>query len=161
VLNSLKIGELASTYMRLAQIVTRSGKMGEKINMIEIVKPNDAEHIAEREKRIKREKARLKRIIRDVDEERKKTAEPIIENLAFIRIQCEDLRTHILQFGVVEEYQNGQHQWGKKESSEFKVYNQLIKNYVSLNKQFSDLLPKQIAKEISDGFDDFIRNKPT
>lgn len=134
--------------------------MKDKKTMIEIEKTHDEDYIKQREKRIKKEKTRLKKIIKDVDEERKSTAEACIENLAFIRVQCEDLREHMMKHGVVEEYQNGLHQWGKKKSSEFEVYNQLIKNYISLNKQFIDMLPKAIATEVSDDLDEFIRGKP-
>ena len=134
--------------------------MEDKKQMIEIEQTNDENYIKNREKRMKTERLRLKRIIKAVDSERKKIAEPMIEELAFMRIKCEDLREHILKHGVVEEYQNGAHQWGKKKSSEFEVYNQLIKNYIPLSKQFIELLPKVVAEEVSDGFDEFVGSKP-
>ena len=134
--------------------------MSKEKQMIEVENIYDDAHIAEREKRIKVEKTRLNKLIKDINADRKQTADAIIDNLAFIRIKCEDLRAHMLRHGVVEEYQNGVNQWGKKKSSEFEVYNQLIKNYIPLSKQFMELLPKVVAQEASDGFDEFVGGKP-
>ena len=42
---------------------------------------------------------------------------------------------------LVEQYKNGENQWGTRKSPEVDVYNSMIKNYTSVIKQINDILP--------------------
>ena len=109
----------------------------------------------EKLKRIKHEKNKLNRIFKNIDEKRRKTVERLIDNAAFMAATLEDLQEDINQNGVISEYQNGENQWGTKKSPEVEVYNTMLKNYTSVIKQLTDLLPPEEGKE-DDGFDAFI-----
>jgi hypothetical protein len=69
-------------------------------------------------------------------------------------ITLDDLQDKINEIGVVSEYQNGQNQWGTKKSPEVEVYNAMIKNYMGVIKQLTDLIPndKPIEKDELMGF---------
>lgn len=98
--------------------------------------------ISNKEQRIKKELNRIKKIFKNLDEDKKKISESLMKNAAFMAITLEDLQAEINEKGCTEEYQNGQNQHGIKESTASKVYNSMIKNYTSCIKQLIDLLPK-------------------
>lgn len=107
--------------------------------------------------RIKKEKNRLKKLYLDMDENVKKMAEDIIENVAYMSITLQDLRKYSVENGIKELYMNGKGQFGYKESVESKNYNLMIKNYLTIVKQLTDLLPNdtQKKKKYKDEFDKF------
>ena len=51
-------------------------------------------------------------------------------------MQLDDLQIELEKVGFVEEYCNGNNQFGKKESTESKAYNTLMKNYIFNHKKF-------------------------
>ena len=110
----------------------------------------------EKDKLIKKEIARLKKIFKDLDEDKMNTAISLIKNAAFMYVTLEDLQETINSDGAISEYQNGQNQWGTKKSPEVEIYNVMIKNHMAIIKQLSDLLPKNIQPSgVGDGFDEF------
>jgi hypothetical protein len=70
-----------------------------------------------------------------------------------------ELRVIINDKGYTEEYQNGENQKGTKKCSEVEIYIQLSKNYMSIMKQLTDLLPQGKLQPTDDGFDDFVNQK--
>lgn len=112
----------------------------------------------EKDKRIKKEINKLKKILKTLDEDRKKAVEKLIENVAFMAATLEDLQVAINAKGCIEEYKNGENQSGFKESSEIKVYNSLIKNYNTSIKQLLDQLPDN-APPLEDDFEQFLAKK--
>lgn len=68
-----------------------------------------------------------------------------------------ELRQIINDKGYTEEYQNGENQRGTKKCSEVEIYIQLSKNYMSVIKQLTDLLPKVTkSPDDDDGFGGFV-----
>ena len=116
----------------------------------------------EKETRVNQEIKRLKQILRDLDADKKKmkAANSLIENAAFMAITLEDLMDQINEEGCVSRYQNGENQWGTKQSPEVKTYNQMLKNHMSITKQLTDLLPAGKQGEAKDGFREFVENRP-
>lgn len=113
-----------------------------------------------KEERIKKEIRRLKRIFKKMDDDTKKATQSLIENAAFMSVTLEDLQETINREGVISEYQNGANQWGTKKSPEVEVYNTMIKHYMAITKQLTDLLPKETeVVEEDDGFADFINSR--
>ena len=98
---------------------------------------------------------KYKRIAKELDVEISKTAESLIDNLAFMECELAKVKAQVLEDGWVESYMNGANQFGKKESSAGKAYNNLIKSYLATWKQFKDLFPRARQKELDDGFDTF------
>lgn len=60
-----------------------------------------------------------------------------------MKVTLEDLQKVINTEGVTEEYQNGANQRGVKQSAALQSYNSLIKNYASVIKALSQLLPPE------------------
>lgn len=114
--------------------------------------------ITDKEKFIKKERLKLTRIFRDVDEMKKKTAEKLIDNAAFLSASLQELQDLINQKGYTEEYNNGGNQWGTRVSLEVTAYNKLITNYNGIIKMLMTLLPKDNA-ETSDRLAEFIMGK--
>lgn len=66
----------------------------------------------------------------------------LISNAAFMKTVLSELRDIINRKGYTEVYKNGENQTGIKKSSEVDIYNTMIKNYTSVIKQLTDLLPE-------------------
>jgi len=110
----------------------------------------------EKNKLVKKEITRLKRIFKDLEKDKLDTAVSLIKNAAFMSVTLEDLQQTINREGTVSEYQNGENQWGTKKSPEVEIYNTMIKNHMTIIKQLTDLLPKSEPKPEDDGFDAFV-----
>lgn len=96
----------------------------------------------------------------DLDERKMQVAESLIKNAAFMAVTLEDLQEEINKNGVVSTYQNGENQWGTKQSPEAQTYISLINRYNSVMKQLIDLLPEEKQKKAVDEFDEFINSRP-
>ena len=114
---------------------------------------------SEKDKRIDREIRRIKLFLKELPDERVKTVDSLIRNAAFMTITLEDLQESMKVNGVITEYQNGENQWGTKKSPEIEIYNVMIKNYMALMKQITDLLPSldQTGKQAADELMGFVK----
>ena len=92
--------------------------------------------------RIKEELERLNGFFVDVEENQRETVAPLIQNAAFMKVMLEDMQEIINAEGATELYQNGENQYGRKPSAAMQAYNATIKNYASVIKSLSALLPK-------------------
>lgn len=120
----------------------------------EIREKEDPELIVEKNKKIKKELNRLKKLFKDLPENKKKISEKLIDNAAFMSISLEELKKDIILYGVKETYANGKDQYGFKESIESKTYSTTIKNYMAIIKQLNEMLPE--GKQINED-DEFIK----
>lgn len=107
---------------------------------------------------MKKEEAKLWGALSELSDNKKEIVQGTVADAAFKAIQLEDLHKQIQDEGVIEEYQNGANQSGRKVSSIVQVYNSLDKSYQSQIKLLLDALPKDVA-EVDDGFDSFIRGR--
>lgn len=115
-----------------------------------------------KEQVLKAEKRKLKGICTKLDEKVKKAVESLIDEAAFMAASLYELRVIIDEKGYTEEYQNGANQKGVKKCSEVEIYNTMVKNYQSVVKQLTDLIPKEQTKTVQnsdDGFDDFVSGR--
>lgn len=104
--------------------------------------------VKDKEKRIKLEVTKMKRVFSELDNEKKKDiVNNLIDNIAFMTITLQDLQSMINEIGCVEEYQNGENQRGFKESTPVRVYNNLIKNYNSVVKLALDQLGANTSED--------------
>lgn len=106
-----------------------------------IKKNNKQEEL--KEKRIQEEIERIAVFYSSMDENKKALIIPLIQNAAFMKVTLDDLQEEIAKNGVVEVYQNGANQHGFKQSSALQSYNALIKNYASVNKTLSMMMPAE------------------
>ena len=110
--------------------------------------------------RINTEKVRLNKIYKDVPIENKGIVEGLINRAAFMRTTLEDFEEDLDKDGFVEMFtQSEKTEPYERERPVARLYNTMNKNYQSIIKQLSDLVPKREAAEKDDGFDGFINNR--
>lgn len=93
------------------------------------------------EKRIKAEKKKLSSIFVDIPENKKRLAEKLIENAAFMAVTLEDLQEVIKDEGPISTFVNGNGFETVQEHPAQKSYNTMINRYSSVIKQLHELLP--------------------
>jgi ribosomal protein RSM22 (predicted rRNA methylase) len=112
---------------------------------------------------ISAEKKKLQGIYSKLETKTKRSVSSLIDEAAFMAASLYELRQIINEKGYTEEYQNGANQSGTKRSSEVDIYIQLEKNYASVIKQLTDLLPKEEKLKDTgkkgDDFDDFVNGR--
>ena len=101
----------------------------------------------DKEGKLKKEKTRLKGIFKNLDENKKRLVTPLIEKAVFMSIELDTLQEIIQEKGWTTEYQNGANQWGEKRSAEAETYIALSKNYTTVIKQLTELVPPAEKKK--------------
>ena len=127
-------------------------------------KVDSATEYLEKTKRIKKEVARLKRLFKEIDENKKKLVFTTIEDVAFMTITMQDLREKIVREVTTSTYKNGENQYGTKQSPDAQLYLQMSQKQTQAMKILVDCLPKmQKAPEQQkeDGFKEFVMGRST
>lgn len=120
---------------------------------------SEAKHL-EKTKRIKKEVARLKKLFKEIDENKKKLVLTTIDDVAFMTITMQDLREKIVRDGTSCEYKNGENQYGTKQSPDAQLYLQMSQKQTQAMKILIDCLPKAQKQAVQDdGFDDFVNGR--
>lgn len=91
--------------------------------------------------RIKKEITRLKRIFKNIDENKLKTLEGVIDKAAFMRVILDDMEQRIIMNGWDDEYQNGENQRGTKASPAAQLHLSMTKNYLAAIKLLVENAP--------------------
>lgn len=114
-----------------------------------------------KEEIISSEKRKLSGIYSKLETKTKKSVSSLIDNAAFMAASLWELRRDINAEGYTEEYHNGANQSGVKRSAKVDIYIQLEKNYASVIKQLTDLLPKEdkLKEKKDDGFESFVNGR--
>lgn len=114
-----------------------------------------------KDERISKEVKRLNRIYKDIDKDKKAIIDGLINRAAYMRIALEDWEIDILENGITEMFtQSEKTDPYERERPVARLYNTMNKNYQSIIKQLSDLLPKEEkVVEADDGFQDFINSR--
>jgi len=94
----------------------------------------------EKAKRIKRELTRLRKSFKPLPEDKRRLAEGLMQEAAFMRVTLEETREIIDQEGVIELFEQGKQRF-LREHPATKVYAALINRYSAVVKQLIDLLP--------------------
>ncbi len=89
-----------------------------------------------------KELKKLNKIFKNISKDKKDLVQKLIKSAAFMTVELTKLENYISIHGVSETYQNGENQYGTKTSTEASVYNTMIKNYTSIIKQLTELLPE-------------------
>lgn len=101
----------------------------------------------QKDKLIKSEYNRLKRIFKDLEENKRKTVESLMKNAAFMAVSLDELQEIINLEGYTDTYQNGANQSGTKQSEAVKTHLAMTKNHASIIKQLVDLVPPAKRKD--------------
>lgn len=109
----------------------------------------------EREKKIKQEINRIKKIYKDLPKDKAKVVDGLITEVAFMKLSLEELRQDIFLNGEFELYENGP-QVVKRERPESKKYDVRCKTYSAVMKQLIDYMPEERKKEEQDELMQFL-----
>ena len=110
--------------------------------------------------RIKSETKRLNSIYKKIDKKNKSIIEGLVQRAAYMRITLEDYETDLDIGGYVELFSQSDNQTPyERERPVARLYNTMNKNYQSIIKQLSDLVPKQTTAVKDDGFNSFINER--
>lgn len=114
-----------------------------------------------KEEIISSEKRKLSGIYSRLESKTKKSVSSLVDNAAFMAASLYELQRGINTEGYTEEYHNGANQTGVKRSAKVDIYIQLEKNYASVIKQLTDLLPKEdkLKGKKDDGFENFVNSR--
>lgn len=115
----------------------------------------------EREARIRAEVKRLSAQFKDIDSKKKKITAGLIERAAFMRVALEELEEDLNTYGFWEWFSQGEQEPYQRKRPAAEIYNQTNKNYQSIVKQLTDLLPREDSKARpgDDGFDSFVNSR--
>ena len=112
----------------------------------------------ERDKEISKEVKKLEKIFKNVEADKVKLVQGLIENAAFLRVTLYELREIMLETGTIENFKNGSQEM-LREHPAMKNYSTLLKNYTTIMKQLFDVLPNGGAGTAEkDEFLAFIKN---
>ena len=115
-----------------------------------------------KEQRIRAEKARLKKLYRNLPKEAAGTVAGLIDQAAFMRIECEDMADDLRENGWTEEFRQSERLEPYDRARPIgQAYNSTNANYQKIIKQLTALLPKPDAapKQEDDGFASFVRER--
>lgn len=113
-----------------------------------------------RDERIFKEEKRLKRIYKNIDKDNMAIIDGLIQRAAYMRVTLEDWEKDIMENGYIEMFtQSEKTEPYERERPVARLYNTMNKNYQSIIKQLSDLVPKQEPIKKDDGFDAFVNGR--
>lgn len=97
---------------------------------------------------IKSEKTRIKRLLKEsgTSDARMKMLEPVIENVAWMKIKLDQAREKIKTSGIVMPYDNGGGQTGIRENPAFKGYEALWKSYMAGMSKLLETMPPEVIE---------------
>ena len=95
-----------------------------------------------------KEMKRLKKLLKDagVSTSRMKMLEPVIENVAWMKIKLDQAREKIKNSGIVMPYDNGGGQTGIRENPAFKGYEALWKSYMAGMSKLLEAMPPEVIE---------------
>lgn len=113
-----------------------------------------------KDERISKEEKRLRRIYKNIGKDQKAIIDGLIQRAAYMRITLEEWEKDIDENGYIEMFtQSEKTDPYERERPVARLYNTMNKNYQSIIKQLTDLVPKEEPKNEDDGFDEFVNGK--
>lgn len=111
-----------------------------------------------KDRQIKNEIARLTNIFKEIEKNKRLTSKGLIEEAAFMKATLKELKTSIDECGPIDEMPQGDYSI-LREHPALRAYNTMVQRYTTVIKELNGLLPKEVQKEISDGFDEFVGSR--
>lgn len=113
----------------------------------------------EKEQQIKKEIRKLRRLFKILPSDKKKAAEGLIQEAAFMKVTLEEARYIIDSEGIIELFEQGTQRF-KREHPATKVYNTMIQRYSTVSKQLFDMVPDPDAgKAAKDELMAFVKSR--
>ena len=94
----------------------------------------------EKQKAIKKEMRKLRRLFKNLPKDKQKAAEGLLQEAAFMKATLEETRHIIDQEGILEHFEQGAQKF-LREHPATKVYNTMINRYATVCKQLFDMVP--------------------
>lgn len=116
------------------------------------------DEILEKEKQTRAEKRRLTALLKELPPNKKKAAEGLIDECAFMRATLKQYREYINTTGLIDEMEQGEYTI-LREHPAVRSYNTMVQKYSAVCKQLFDMLPTRQAPP-DDDFEAFIKAKP-
>jgi hypothetical protein len=110
--------------------------------------------------RVKKEEKRLRSFYKNIEKNKMGLADGLIVRAAYMRITLEDYEKDLDKDGYVELFSQSENlEPYERERPVARLYNSSNANYQKIMKQLFDLLPKEVQKEVDDGFDTFLAER--
>lgn len=110
--------------------------------------------------RISKEERRLKRYYKNLQVDKKAITDGLIRRAAYMRVTLEDMEIDLDTNGFYELFSQSENQDPyERERPVARQYQTMNKNYQSIIKQLSDLLPREAPKKEDDGFAEFVNER--
>lgn len=100
----------------------------------------------EKEKKIKQEVNRLKKIYKEIEKDKVKTFDGLINNAAFLKVTLDELKENINKNGLTEWFEQGKQRF-LTERPQVKIYTTMIQRYTQVMKQLIDVMPEEKKEE--------------
>lgn len=100
----------------------------------------------EKQKAINKEMRKLRRLFKNLPKDKRKAAEGLLQEAAFMKATLEETRHIIDQEGILEHFEQGAQKF-LREHPATKVYNTMINRYAAVCKQLFDMLPDPDASK--------------
>lgn len=101
-----------------------------------------------REEKIAYEYKRISKALRSIPPDRKAAAQNLMYEAAYTNQIIADAREEIDKNGLIETYQNGENQSGRKKNPAVEIYDRALNSYAKVIRQLTDLMPDgEAAKE--------------
>ena len=111
---------------------------------------------------ISKELKKLQKIFENIQPDKKALCESLIQNAAYMAVKLRELQDLIDQDGLVEEYDNGGGQSGRKIGSAVQIYQKMLPSYNQVIKTLAGMLPsgeKEIALRSADPMAEFLTSR--
>lgn len=101
------------------------------------------------------EKKRIYQVLESFEVPKKKIdyLEPVIDEVAFMRVKLVETHHDLEQMDVAIPYDNGGGQTGIRENPQFKAYEALLKSYLMALDRIIAVLPKDVQENIDESTD--------
>lgn len=110
----------------------------------------------EKEKKIKQEVSRLKKNYKDLEKEKVKILNGLVNEAAFLKISLEETREILTKEGLTEIFKQGKQEF-ERERLQVKIYLNFMKLYSNVMKQLIDIIPSDMKQEEEDELIKFIK----
>lgn len=109
-----------------------------------------------KEKEIKAEVVRIKKMFKEMSKEKLKIIEGLINEAAFMKITLEGIRQELLEEGTTEWFQQGAQKF-KRQHPSVDTYTTLISKYSTVMNQLLNQLPEEEKKNEVDALMNFVQ----
>lgn len=109
-----------------------------------------------KEKEIKSEINRIKKLYKELPREKVKVVEGLINEAAFMKITLEETRQTLLEEGTTELFEQGEQKFVRKHPL-VDIYTTMVNRYSNIMKQLIDLFPPEEKKQETDELINFIK----